>query len=375
MIPLLNSGGEGDSTVRRTSGIKVLTALTAVALTGVACGEPPSEQSSQGGGDFTGCMVTDSGGADDKSFNERSYDGLQQAKNEGLIGDVKITESSSAGDFVPNTEQMVKADCGLIVTVGFLLGDATKDAAEANPEEKFAIVDFQHADSKGKPTPIKNVKPLVFNTHEAAFQAGYLAAGYSKTGKVATWGGQKIPSVTIFMDGFADGVAHYNKTKKKNVQVLGWNKKKQDGQFVGDFENSTKAKQVSTNLLNSGADVILPVAGPLAEQSAVAAKANKKASVIWVDADGVKAAPKYKDVILTSVEKSMDLAVKEAAKATAEDKFSNEPYVGDLENDGVKLAPYHEFDGKVDAGLKKEVADLKQQIVDGKIKVSSDAAF
>jgi len=363
--------------VRRTHGMRLVAGLAAVGLVTAACGEPPeSEQEADGGkSDFVGCMVTDEGGPDDKSFNQTSYKGLQDAKEAGDIGDVKLAESNAASDYEPNVDQMVKADCGLIVTVGFLLADATKAAAEGNPQEKFAIVDFLYADDKGTPTPIENVKSLVFNTHEAAFLAGYLAAAQSKSGKVATWGGAKIPTVTIFMDGFYDGVQHFNKEKGKNVQVLGWDKAKQDGQFVGDFSNANKAKQISENLLSDGADVIMPVAGPIGESAAVAAKESGDVSLIWVDTDGYESLSKYKDIILTSVVKGMDVAVQNAAVEGAEDEFSNDAFIGTLENEGVSIAPYHDFEDKVDDATKQEIEALKDQIISGELKVESKAAF
>ena len=124
---------------------------------------------------------------------------------------------------------MVDANCNIIVTVGFLLSDDTLAAAKKNPDIKFAIVD--NNDPKTYPAAT-NLKPLVFNTAQSSFLAGYLAAGMTKTGKVGTFGGAKIPTVTIFMDGFAQGVDYYNKQKSKIVPVLGWDAAKQDGQFV-----------------------------------------------------------------------------------------------------------------------------------------------
>ncbi|MGH3467690.1 MAG: BMP family lipoprotein [Thermocrispum sp.] len=354
--------------------------MAAVGLFTAACGEPPG----QGGGDdaqggdsaFVGCMVTDEGGPDDKSFNQTSYKGLKDAAADGAIGKTRLAESNAASDYEPNVNEMVKGECGLIVTVGFLLADATKAAAEANPEEKFAIVDFLYADQEtGKPTPIENVKSLVFNTHEAAFLAGYLAAAQSKAGKVATWGGAKIPTVTIFMDGFYDGVQHFNKEKNKNVEVLGWDKASQDGQFVGDFSNSNKAKQISNNLLNNGADIIMPVAGPIGEAAAVAAKERGDTSIIWVDTDGYESLSKYQDIILTSVVKGMDVAVQDAATEAADGTFSNEAFIGTLENEGVSIAPYHAFEDKVSDETKDEIDALKEQIISGELTVESDAAY
>lgn len=358
--------------------MRLVAGLAAVGLVTAACGEPPGEGggSANGDSDFVGCMVTDEGGPDDKSFNQTSYKGLLDAAEDGKIAKPRLAESNAASDYEPNVGEMVKGDCGLIVTVGFLLADATAAAAEANPEEKFAIVDFLYSDQKtGEPTPIDNVKSLVFNTHEAAFLAGYLAAAQSESGKVATWGGAKIPTVTIFMDGFYDGVQHFNKEKGENVQVLGWDKASQDGQFVGNFSNSNKAKQISENLLNDGADIIMPVAGPIGEAAAVAAKDRGGVSLIWVDTDGYESLSKYQDIILTSVVKGMDVAVQDAATEAAADNFSNEAFIGTLENEGVSIAPYHDFEDKVSDETKGEIDALKQLIMAGELKVESDAAY
>jgi basic membrane protein A len=359
--------------------------LGAAALVVAACGEAPGEgddaaatdgETTAAQADFQSCMVSDSGGINDKSFNESAYNGLGAAFEAGVTLEPKFVESQAETDYAPNVQSMVDQDCGLIVTVGFLLAQATQEAAEANPEEKFAIVDFLYTDPDTfEPVVIDNIKPLVFNTQEAAFLAGYLAAGMTETGKVGTWGGLKIPTVTIFMDGFADGVAHHNEAKGTNVEVLGWDKASQEGQFVGDFESTGPARQISDNLIQQGADILLPVAGPIGESAAVAAQEAGNVNIIWVDADGYETLPNYKSLILTSVLKGIAVAVETAANETAEDNFSSEPFIGTLENDGVGLAPYHDFEETVPQELKDEIDGLKEQIVSGELVVESQAAF
>ncbi|HEY9376000.1 MAG TPA: BMP family ABC transporter substrate-binding protein [Jiangellaceae bacterium] len=358
--------------------------LGAVALAAAACGEAPGEGDDAAAtdgetaatADFQTCMVSDSGGINDKSFNESAYNGLQAAFDNGVTLEPKFVESQAETDYAPNVQSMVDQDCGLIVTVGFLLAQATQEAAEANPEEKFAIVDFLYTDPDTfEPVVIENVKPLVFNTQEAAFLAGYLAAGMTQTGKVGTWGGLKIPTVTIFMDGFADGVAHYNQEKGANVEVLGWDKATQEGQFVGDFESTGPARQISDNLIQQGADILLPVAGPIGESAAVAAQEAGNVNIIWVDADGFETLPDYGSLIITSVLKGIAVAVETAANETAEDSFTSDPFIGTLENDGVGLAPYHDFEETIPQELKDEVEQLKEQIISGELTVESDAAF
>ena len=165
---------------------------------------------------FTACQVTDTGGIDDNSFNQTAWKGVLDAQAQlGVEG--RFLESQAETDYEANINSLLGGACDVIITVGFLLGDATKAAAEANPAQKFSIVDFAY-----DPT-IPNVLGQVYATDQAAFMAGYLSAGMSQTGIVGTFGGINIPPVTIFMDGFAAGVAHYNAAKGTSVQVLGWN--------------------------------------------------------------------------------------------------------------------------------------------------------
>jgi basic membrane lipoprotein Med (substrate-binding protein (PBP1-ABC) superfamily) len=360
--------------MKRSTGLAVaVLGVSALALT--ACGSAPEEGGNGSSAapqatDFTGCIVSDSGGFDDRSFNQSSYEGLQQAEEDYGI-EVKRAESQSATDFTANVDSMVQQGCDLTVTVGFLLSDTTKAAAEANPESNFAIVDDNAID-------LPNVKPITYDTAQAAFLAGYVAAGSTETGTVATYGGMQIPTVTIFMDGFADGVEYYNEQKGTDVKLLGWDKDSQNGTFVGNFEDQGKGKTNTLNFINEGADIIMPVAGPvgLGTLDAVIESnaGGKNARVVWVDSDGYESAGKAEEFILTSVLKEMGTSVHDVTKSAIDGAFDATPYVGTLENGGVGIAPFHEQDANVPAELKTEVEQLKQDIIDGKVTVESEAS-
>lgn len=355
---------------RKTGVAAAMLGISALALS--ACGAAPEESTSEAQyPDYVGCIVSDSGGFDDQSFNESSFRGLMNAEKDLGI-QTKNAESKSNADFATNLNGMMNANCDLTVTIGFLLGDATAETAAANPDKHFAIVDFEYDKT------IDNVKPIIYDTAQAAFLAGYAAAAASETGTVATFGGIKIPTVTIFMDGFADGVAKFNEDKGQDVKLLGWDKTKQDGTFSGDFEKQDKGKQITKNFLDAGADVVMPVAGPVGKGAGAAImdakKAGKNAMLVWVDSDGFLTAPDYKDVMLTSVVKTMDTAVEDVILADAEGKFDGTPYVGTLENEGVALAPFHNFDEKIGEDTKKELETLKQQIISGELKIESQSS-
>ena len=350
---------------RRLGIVAALATASALALAG--CGEaPPTGAGPTGeGAEYCARMVTNSGGLEDRSFNQSSWEGLQQAEEEFGI-DAEAIVSTEETDLAPNVQQAVDTGCQLIVTVGFELADATLEQAGQNPDTHFAIVDEQVEGD--------NIKPVVFDTAQAAYLAGYLAAGVSKSGVVATFGGGNQPPVTLFMDGFVDGVAAYNAAHGTSVTALGWNKETQDGVFTGDFEDINKGLVTTQGFIDQGADVILPVAGQVGEGAAQAALGSG-ALVIWVDSDGYETLPaEFRPVLLTSVLKNTGNAVVEAVKASMDGTFDNTPYVGTLENGGVEIAPYHDLDARVSAELRVEVEQLRADIVAGVIEVVSPSS-
>ncbi len=362
------------------SGITGLLAMAALA----ACGDAPDSSAAPSGGDettaaaasdFLPCIVSDAGGFDDKSFNQLSYEGVQQAADE-LGVEFKGVESNSENDYAPNLESLVSEGCDTIVTVGFALAAATKESAAANPDINYVLIDDsadggddgQTFDGKADEP---NIKPLLYDTAQAAFMAGYTAADYSKTGVVGTYGGQPFPTVTIFMDGFKQGVEYYNQEKGKDVKVVGWDGK--NGSFTGGFEANETATNTARQLIDQDADVILPVGGPIYQGALTAiADSGKDVAMIGVDADLFETDPTTQDVVLTSILKNMKVSTYEAImSAGSGDAFDFTPYVGTLENDGVGIAPFHNFESKVSPSLAGELDTIKAGIIDGSIPVQS----
>ena len=352
--------------------VRAAAALSVLALLAAGCGSSKSSSSggasstaSSGGSaaSFKACMVTDTGGIDDRSFNASSWQGVQEAEGSGVSG--QYLSSTSPSSYVPNINQFVSQKCGIIVTVGFLMGDATQAAAKKSPSQKFAIVDYNYT------PPLKNVDALLFNTVQDGFLGGYLAAGMSKTHKVATFGGQKLPTVTIYMDGFYDGVQYYNTKHHTNVKVLGWSEPTQNGNFTGDFTNQTKGQQLTQTFISEGADIIFPVAGNVGLGGAKAVQQadqnGQNVNMEWVDTDGCVSAAQYCKYFITSVEKGIQTAVKGAVTSAANKSFKGGNYIGTLANGGVQLAPYHDFASKVPAALQSELAQIKQGIISGTI--------
>jgi basic membrane protein A len=192
----------------------------------------------------------------------------------------------------------------------------------------------------------------------------------TKTGKLGTFGGMKEPPVDIFMDGFVEGANYYNHVHGTHVQVLGWNPKTQTGLFTGDFTDEAKGRTTTQSLMGQGADIILPVAGSVGLGTIAAVRAAGRGTVVWVDSDGCRTDPKDCQYFLTTIEKHMAPGAYSTVQAALHGTFKGGLYTGTLKNNGVGIAPYHQFASKVPAKLKSEVAALKGQIISGKININ-----
>jgi basic membrane protein A len=332
---------------RKAFVIVTLLLLVTVVLAGCSGATSKSKKSIKVG------QVTDTGGIDDQSFNQTAWKGVEDAIDK-LKVEGRYLESQQPTDYAKNITEFVQQDYELIVTVGYLLGEDTAKFAQENPDVKFAIVDYAYD------PVIDNVLGMVYATDQASFLAGYLAAGMSKTGKVATFGGMEIPPVTIFMVGYTNGVKYYNEQNGTSVEVLGAD------YYVGNFESTDDGRRAAESLMDEGADIVFPVAGPVGVGAAEVVQ-ERGGMFIGVDADMYVTAPKYQDIMLTSVMKNIDVSVYEAIEAVQDGTFKGGVMLSTLANGGVGLAPYHDFESKVPKDLQKEIEQLTKDLADGKV--------
>jgi basic membrane protein A len=275
--------------------------------------------------------------------------------------DVQVLQSAAISDFEKNIKEFQRGDCDLIVGV-FSMADAIRFAAETNPDQKFQIETFYEQ-------PMDNVWTPIYASNQPAFLAGYVAAAVTKTGKVGTFGGIDIPGVAVFMDGFALGVAYYNKENGTSVEVLGWDAEKHEGLFVGGFCCALEGRQITQQLLEEGADIILPVAGTgVAPGAAYAVRTHGDAYLIGVDTDWAKTYPEFADIVLTSIMKNLDVSVIQAVSAIEDGTFTGGEHIGTLETGEVGLAPFYEFDWLITDEVKAELEQIKYDIISGIIK-------
>jgi basic membrane protein A len=324
-------------------------ALAALAVAG-GCGGSSGSSGGTGGGGTSAApkvkvgLVTDVGGLNDRSFNFLANKGLQDAvKQLGVDG--RVLESKSDADYIPNLEQLATQRYDLTISVGFLMGDQTKQVAEAFPDSKMAIIDFAYD------PPLPNVDGLVFKEQEAGYLAGYLAGKTTKSGTVSTVGGQKIPPVDHYIAGFQQGAKDAN----PNVKLLNG--------YSQDFVAQSKCKEIALQQIAQGSDIVFQVAGQCGLGALDAAK-EKSIWGIGVDADQAYLG----DHILTSALKRVDVAVFNTIKAVVDGTFKGgQVVVFGLAEDGVGL-------GKVNSAVPQSVLDevdaQKQKIIDGSLVVN-----
>lgn len=361
---LAGCGSKGGSSTSATPPATSSSSSPATAGNQDPSGSPSGTPATGGDASYKACMVTDTGGIDDNGFNGAAWAGMQAAQANGKAT-VSYVQSKTEADYTTNIASLLAQNCKLIMTVGGLMADATTAAAKANPSTRFVGID---APGNGV-----NIRGIQYNTAQASFLAGYLAASLSKSGKVATWGGLKIAPVTIFMDGFQEGIEYYNEKKNAHVVLLGWDEASQNGSFSGSFDDQSKGQQLANNFIAQGADIIFPVAGNAGLGTAAAAQTSGKAIVIWVNKDGYVTEPQYKSVFLTTVEKNITDPVQTVVEQAAGGSSDTSDFLGTLANKGVGLSPFHDFDSKIPDSTKSELDDISKQIQAGTITIRSKA--
>ena len=340
--------------------VSVLVAILVLASLVLAACQPAAPAEEPAEAKMKACQVTDTGGIDDKSFNATAWLGMQNAEKDFGV-EIQYLESQQQSDYEVNLNTFVEAGCDLIVPVGFLLADATSAAADANPDQKFAIVDVDYL---GQPNVLGNATKI----DQATFLAGYLAAGMTKTGKVGTYVGILFPATQAFMDGYAMGVAKYNEVHGTNVEVLGWDMVEQKGLEVGNFESLDDGRALGEQLLDEGADIIMPVAGPVGLGTLAVLQERGTGLLIGVDNDWSVANPDRADFILASALKKIDVFVYEAIQEVVEGTFAGgTAYILTLENGGTGLSYGTAWESQVPAELKAEIEGLIPGIISGEI--------
>lgn len=310
-------------------------------------------------------LVTDTGGVNDKSFNQSAWEGVQTAAAE-FGYEAKFIESKQQTDYEKNIDQFATEGYDVIVTVGFLMGDATAAKAKQYPNIKFAIIDYSYFPSKDSAAcpdtvkdcyddgGLKNVTSLMFQEDEVGFLAGVLAAGMTKTGTICTVSGMEIPPVVKYVVGFQNGAKWF----KPETQAL--------NVYIPSFVDPAKGKETGLSMIGQKCDVLFGVGGNTGNGGLLAAKENGLMA-IGVDVDQFGTYPEVRDALISSAMKNVDTAVYEFLKALNAGSAKAGINTANIKNNGVGLAPFHDWDSKIPQEVKDKIAAAEAGLKDGSI--------
>jgi basic membrane protein A and related proteins len=345
--------------------VAIVSMLVIISMILAGCGPTMPPFTGQAA-DLKVCMVTDSGGIGDKSFNDLTWKGVQQAIDEfGVQGN--YIQSTQPTDFAPNLSACKDSGATLILCVGFMMADDCKAAATANPETYYAGVDMGGFG-------LTNFRGVTALMEQSTYLAGYLAAATSTTGKLGWYTGIMGPPVQIFGDGFYYGMQKYNEVKGANVTMIGYDANN-PGQATatGSWIDADKGRSLGQSMMDEGVDIILPVCGGVGAATAAVMQERGSGYIFGVDQDWTQTYPQYTDQILASVTKAVNVHVYDAVQRILDKKWKGEDFVLTLENGGTSLT--YNPAVTVPDSLKAEIADIQAQIISGKIKIPASKAI
>ena len=290
-------------------------------------------------------LVTDVGGVNDGSFNQTAWEGMERAAEE-LGVTVNYLESGTDADYAPNLETFADEEYDLIISIGYMLADATRTAAEQNPDIKFAIVDDATID-------LPNVTCLMFRAEQASYLAGYVAGKTTKTNNVGYVAGMANETMNQFGYGYCAGAIDAN----PDITVQQFN--------ANSFADSATGKTMANTAITNGADVIFHAA---AATGLGVIEACHEAGVyaIGVDSDQSGISP---DTVLTSAMKRVDNAVYDTIESLVNGTLESSVHTYDLAEGGVDIAPSQDL---IADDVVAEVEEVKEKIINGEIEVPAD---
>ncbi len=298
-------------------------------------------------------MISSFGGFENQSFTGNCQEGLQRAAEDFDVT-AEYAEADSVGDFESVMNGLAENGCELIFPIGFAQSEATYNIAQILPEVDFAIIDFEFEES------LENIQSIIFETDEASFPLGFLAAFWadlhdSIEPKIGYVGGMDIPPVNQFIVGYLNGKNYFNEKYNKNVT--------EDGTYANSFYDEELGFGLADSLIINGVDVIFAVAGQTGNGVLLAAKENEKWG-IGVDVDEYYFLPEVQDILLSSCLKRADNAVYDTVEDFVNNNFNaGGVYHGTLENEGVGIAPFHDFEELIPDSIKVEIENIIQDII------------
>jgi basic membrane protein A len=302
-------------------------------------------------------MLAEGNTFDDMSFLQSCKEGMERARNEFNL-QVEYNIDTLTNNYQERIDAYGARDFDLIIAIGYMWNEAVINGAKNYPQSKFVIVDTELDEAQD------NAVSILFDVDEASYPLGFLSAWWADTHdgsnpKVGYVGALPIPQIRQFIEPFNNGILRYNQQFEKNVDTLGC--------YAGVFFDQELGKHLADSLITIGADVIFGVGSETGNGSLLGAKENGKCGV-GVDVDQYYSFPEVSDILLSSAMKRLDNAIYEVVKSFVNNSFNGGGiYTGNLSNDGVETAPYHDYESQIPDSIKNETENIRQGIINGSI--------
>jgi basic membrane protein A len=304
-------------------------------------------------------MVIDSGGENDRSFNQYSLEGARSAADAAAL-DFSYVTAQTTSDYERHIETLIEGDADFIITNGFRMGVATANAARRYPDVHFVTTDTAFFPGAGCPETVTdcydeegglvNVTSLVFAEDEVGYLAGVLAACMSETGIIASIAGVELPPVVRFVVGYQTGAQTHN----ADITTL--------NQYIPDFNDPSTGNVVAQDFINQGADVIFGVGGNTGNGGLLAAH-EAGLMAIGVDVDQYFSYPEIQSALLSSAAKNIDRATAAVVEDFAAGELNAGIRIANLSNGGVGLAPFHDWEDQIPQDCLDAVEEAENAII------------
>lgn len=371
---------------------RVIVFATVIAFALSGCVSSDNQTSSTKSSGLKACiMVQDDKSVDSELTVDLANSVVQASKEITKTDKVNFTlYKDIKNDYKSVVKKTVSDKCNIVFGIGDYMTEAMTSIANTTPNVKFVSIASPFDTEK---LTGKNTKSIVFETAQTGFLAGYLSAGMTRSGKVATFGLYASKSMTDYMDGYADGVAKYNADNGSAVEVLGWDRRKQKGVFVDDNVTSDlktalkatgeytkitakydeqiqqKSAQITKEMITKGADILMPALGQYSFSALETIKQSSGVNAIVTDRTNVEVLPAYSDVTLEVLSISVQKAMKNVLNSYKNGKFDTKPYIASLKNGGVSLSYNPQLENNIPQSLKDNINKLKEKIISGSLNV------
>lgn len=335
--------------MKKVSGkvLSLLLVLTMVMTLTIGCGKK-AEQSSDKAPEATKKMkvaVILQGAISDMSWNKTAYDGLK--KIEKLGAEVSYQENVAVSSLADSINTYATEGYNLIFLSTNGYEDVGAQCAPQYPDTQFILIN-------GKASHGDNLVSLQIADDQQGFLMGAIAALTSQSKSVGFIGGEEITPIINGKKGFEQGAKYADPSVKVNATL------------TGNFDNVNQAKETAKAMIDTGVDVVAPMANAAALGVLQAAEESGKAKAIGSSIGQQSNAPKS---LIIEIGKDTSIAYEEAYKRFVDGKLGKDVVKMGAAEGVVFLSDWYAASDSISADVKAKVKTIYDDLAAGKITI------